>query len=190
MYFRKLGLAISAIAVLCSVSLASADEVEEALQFALEAYQAGDFKTAREEVDFAGQLLKQMKAAELADYLPEAMDGWTRRISNDASGAAFGASTASAIYSLDSDQSQMVSVEFMADGQVVTSMAVMFSNPAALGAMGTVKRIGRQKAVVTNEGDVQAMIDSRIMVQVGGTAPGEAREAYFAAIDFRSLADF
>lgn len=190
MNFKAIGIAISVLIIGVAANTATADEVEEALQFALEAYQAGDIKTAREEVDFASQLLQQMKTAELADYLPAAMDGWSMQVSNDPSAAAFGAASAQGTYMMDGGQGQQVTVQIMAGGQLVTSMAAMFGNAAILGTMGTVKRIARQKAVVTPDGDVQALIDNRIMIQIGGSAPIETKEAYFAAIDFRSLEDF
>jgi len=190
MGFRTSWLVFTAIVFSAGASTASADEVEEALQFALEAYQAGDIKTAREEVDFASQLLQQMKTAELADFLPDPMDGWNQQVSNDQSAAALGASAAQATYLMDTDQSHQVTVQIMAGGQLVTSMAAMFGNTAVLSTMGTVKRIARQKAVVTSDGDVQALIDNRIMVQIGGTAPVEDKEAYFALINFRELENF
>ena len=51
---------------------AQADELEDALQMALEAYQAGDINTAKEEIDYAAQLIAQMKAVGLSEFLPEA----------------------------------------------------------------------------------------------------------------------
>jgi hypothetical protein len=190
MNFGTVGMIVSTIAIFTGASAASADEVEDALQFALEAYQAGDIKTAREEVDFAIQLLQQMKTAALADFLPAAMDGWKQQVSNDPSAGAFGGSAALATYHLEGNQSHQVSIQIMAGGQMVTTMATMFGNAAMLGTMGTVKRIARQKAVVTSDGDIQALIDNRIMVQIGGTAPVEDKEAYFSLINFRDLEDF
>jgi len=43
---------------------------------------------------------------------------------------------------------------------------------------------------ITKEGEVRAMIDNRIFVQVTGRAPVEDKEAYFAAINLRGLKDF
>ena len=78
----------------------------------------------------------------------------------------------------------------MADNQMVTSMAMMFGNTAMMGSMGQVKRIKRQKVVVTKRGELQAMIDNRIFVQISGSAPVEDKEAYFEALDMRGLQDF
>ena len=42
---------------------AQADEVEDALQLALEAYQAGDINAATEEIGYVAQLLTQLRGA-------------------------------------------------------------------------------------------------------------------------------
>lgn len=169
---------------------ARADEVEDALETALDAYRAGDIAAAKEEIDFAAQLLAQQRAAGLGDFLPEALPGWTRleEQNRGQSGAAFGGGmAASANYRRGTDH---IEVELMADNQIVTAMAAMFGNVAMMGAMGQVKRIGRQKVVVTPEGEVQALVDNRILVKVSGNAPIEDKEAYFKAIDIRGLKDF
>ena len=168
---------------------AAADEVEDALKMALEAYQAGDIATAKEEIDFASQLIVQMKAAGLSGFLPEPLEGWSREDnSNSGSAMGFGGGMmAGARYTRDGDD---VNIEMMAENQMVTAMATMFSNPALMGSIGTVKRIGRQKVVITNEGEIQTLVDGRIFIQVTGRAPIEDKEAYFAAIDLKGLEDF
>ena len=59
---------------------AKADEFTDTIEAAMEAYQAGDIKTAKEEIDFAAQLLGQLKAEGLTGFLPPALDGWEREI--------------------------------------------------------------------------------------------------------------
>jgi hypothetical protein len=83
-----------------------------------------------------------------------------------------------------------IEIQLMADNQVVTTMAGMFSNPAMMGSMGQVKRIGHQKVVITQSGELQALINNRILVQITGGAPMPDKEAYFAALDLRGLKDF
>jgi hypothetical protein len=59
-----------------------------------------------------------------------------------------------------------------------------------MGAMGTVKRVNRQKLVVTNDGEVQSLINNRIMVQITGSADADTKLAYFEALDMDGLKDF
>jgi hypothetical protein len=131
-----------------------------------------------------------MKAAGLGEFLPEPLDGWTRRdeeTGGQAMGFMGGGSMASATYTKDNEN---VEIQLMANNQMVSAMAGMFGNPALMGAQGQVKRIQRQKVLVTQSGEVQALIDGRIYVQISGRAPVEVKEAYFSAIDFKGLEGF
>ena len=168
---------------------AQADEIEDTLQLALEAYQAGDINAATEEIGYVGQLLKQLRAAALGAFLPEALPDWTRA-EGDSSAAMMGFGgglAASATYTRGND---IIEIQLMADNAMVNTMAMMFANPAMMGSMGELKRIKRQKVVITQQGDLQAMIDNRILVQITGRAPIEDKEAYFAAMDIGGLKDF
>jgi len=172
------------------VTPAAADEVEDALEAALEAYRAGDIALAREEVDFAATLIGQMKAEGLGGFLPEAMAGWTREegdTSAQALGAFGGGIVANATYRGPGGDFELT---LMAENQMVAAMGAMLSNTALMGSMGTVKRAGRQRYVVTREGDIQALINNRVMIQITGSAPVEAKEAHFLLIDLAGLADF
>jgi len=181
--------AIATVALCALSNQATADEVEDALKFALEAYQSGDLNGAKEELDFASQLISQMKAAGLAEFLPAAMEGWTRQDTDSGQAMGFmgGGSSAGASYTKDRDS---VDIQLMANNQMVAAMAGLFGNPAMMGAQGTVKRIERQKVLVTQNGELQALIDGRIYIQISGSAPVEVKEAYFAAIDFKGLESF
>jgi hypothetical protein len=182
----QVAMAMAALAV--AAQPAAADEIEESLKMALEAYQAGDINAAKEEIDFAAQLINQLKASALGDFLPVALEGWTRHDGDtQAAGAFGGGSSASAQYSRGQDN---INIQLMANNQMVTSMAGMFGNMALMGAMGQVKRINRQKVVITKNGELQALIDNRILVQIGGNASAEDKEAYFAAMDIKGLEDF
>lgn len=191
MKMRCFLLAPLAVALALGAAPAGADEVEDALEYALEAYRAGDLTVAKEEVEFATQLIAQQKAAALGDYLPAALPGWTRHDDEQGGQAAFGGMMASATYVSDAEGSRKrVDVQLMANNQMVSAMAAMFSNPALMGSSGTMKRINRQKVMVDQQGELKSLIDNRIMVTVGGNAPVEDKEAYFGAIDLRSLEAF
>lgn len=182
--------AILAITPFLFVPLAHADEISETIAAALEAYEAGDVSMAREELDYANQLLSQLKAAGLTDFLPEAPDGWTREEaqSQGAGAAAFGGGLmAEASYTNGSEE---ISLSLMADNPMVAAMASAFGNSALMGSMGTVKRINRQKLVVTQDGEIQSLIDSKVMVQIGGSGSVEDKLAIFEALDIAGLKAF
>jgi len=186
-------LAIAAVASALSLAqpgTARADDIEDSLRAALEAYQAGDIALAKEELDFASQLLSQLKAEGLAGFLPDPLPGWEREDGEtQAMGAAMmgGGLSASAAYT---QGDKRINIEMLADNPMVTAMAGMFTNTAVMGSMGTVRRINGQKVVITNDGELQTMVNNRILIQMSGTAPTEDMEAYFAAIDMDGLKAF
>ena len=166
---------------------AAADEVEDTLQLALEAYRAGDISGAREELAYLSQVLVQMEAAAFAKLLPDAPPGWTKA-DGDASGMqGLGGIMASADYSNDNSR---IKLQLITENQMVASMIGMFSNTAMLANLGQVKRINRQTVVIDKRSDIQAILDDRILVQITGSAPLEDKEMLFGAIDLRALRDF
>ena len=171
-------------------SASAADEIEDAIAAGLEAYRAGDMAGAKEELDYAATLLGQKKAAGLTAFLPPALDGWTRSDGDaSAAGAALfgGGLNASADYTRGAD---MVEIQIMADSPMVAGMGAMLGNPAMMATQGEVRRVGRQRYVVTADGGVMALVGGRALVQLSGSAAREDKIAYFEAIDFSGLEAF
>lgn len=180
-------LAPIAFALALSFQPAFADDVEESISAALEAYRAGDIKAAKEEIDFVSQLLGQLQAEGLSGFLPQAFEGWERELDETQSMAAFGGGQmASATYRKDG---KSVEIQLMAGNQMVTAMSAMFSNPVMMGSMGKVKRLNRQKVVITPQGEVNTLIN-QVMVQISGSADVADKEAYFETLDVKALEQF
>ncbi|MGH1360002.1 MAG: hypothetical protein ACRBC3_14665 [Burkholderiaceae bacterium] len=170
---------------------AQADDFSDTLENAKQAYAEGDIGGAKEELAYASQLLGQMRAKQLESYLPEALDGWTRKenkSSSNAGAAMFGGGTAANVeYRRGKDR---VKINLVTDSPMLASMGMLFNNPALAGTQGTMKRINRQKVLVKKNGAITAMIDKRIMVEVSGRAPAEDIEAYFKGIDIKGLKSY
>ncbi len=169
---------------------AFADDVEASLQAALDAYRAGDVAAAKEEAEFAATLLGQIKAQHLGAYLPEAPEGWTRQDASDAAGSAQmygGGLVSQATYVRGEEE---VTIALASDSPMVAAMSAMFGNAAAMGAMGRVIRVQGERAVLTPGGEIQALVNGRILVTVSGDAPDETKRMWFEAIDLAALADF
>lgn len=166
---------------------ASPDEVETALEAALDAYRDGDLEMATEEVEYAQQLMAQQKTQALAGFLPEPLDGWVKEEGETGGMPGLGGMMASATYV---GPENTVEIQIMADNQMVASMMMMFNNAAMIGQMGELMRIGRQKVIRTNEDELQAMLDNNVMISISGDAPVETKTAYFEAMDLRALEDF
>ncbi|MEO0760436.1 MAG: hypothetical protein AAFZ09_01290 [Pseudomonadota bacterium] len=188
--FRPLATAVALSLGLAALP-AAADDVEDALAAALDAYRAGDVKRAAEEASFASGLLEQMKAASLSGLLPEPLDGWTAEdTSAEAQGMALlgGGPVAGRRYT---GPEGSVELMLMADSPLGASIAPMLANPAIVAATGgEIRRIAGQRAILTAEGDLMALIANRFLVQMGGSAPVAVKQQYFEAIDVEGLSAF
>lgn len=183
---KRLIVTLSLIALpLCP---ATADEVTDTLQSAIDAYEDGDVQYALEKLTYAQQLLQAMKAEGLVAFLPPAPAGWTREVNmemNQGLAMMGGGTGAEATYD---GGGQSVTLTLMADNPMVGAMAAMFGNPMLMATQGQIIRIGRQK-FVDQGGEVTGLVDNRILVQVSG-ASNDAMMPLLQAIDFDGLARF
>gem|GEM_PF-6249277 len=103
-----------AIALAVASTVVYADDFTETLDNARQAYEEGDINGAKEELEYATQLLGQMRSKELQSFLPEALDGWERKDAEDSKasngGLAMlgGGTTAEATYKQGNRQKVMV----------------------------------------------------------------------------------
>lgn len=181
---RVLSLALAAAMV---AAPAVADEITDTLQNAISAYEEGDIQYALEEIAFAQQLLQELKAGALEAFLPEAPPGWTREV-DDGRGqmAGFGGIGVSAAYY---DSNQRFTLTILTDSPMVASMAGIFGNSAILASQGKLIRVGREKFLEQQNGQLMGVIDGRILVQADG-APTDVMLPVIEKIDFRKLSRF
>jgi hypothetical protein len=178
-----------ALAVLQPLPL-HADDFTDVMESALQAYADGDITIAREELDYATQLLDQMKAESLGRYLPEALPGWSREDA-EAEGAGMamamfgGGTSAAATYR---NQDGDLTITLVADSPMVNTVGGMLTGMASL-AGGKPMRVHRTQ-FVDNEGELQGVIDNRVLVSVSGEASLESKKAYLETMDFEALRDF
>jgi hypothetical protein len=186
---RRSILLATTLVTLCAAAPARADDIANAITQAQRAYQGGQIQAAQTALQEALQLLAQRAAAGLADALPDALPGWTaEEATSNAAGAAglFGGSTASRSYR--NAQGQTVEIQVMSDNPMIAQLGVIMANPMLAGAMGRLVRIGEHRAIQGSDGNVQMLVDNRILVQVQGDAPAEAKLAYARAINVARLA--
>lgn len=183
---RPLLLAAAVVAGLAATPV-RADEVSDAITEAQRAYQAGQVQAAQTALQEALQLIAQRAAATLAGALPDALPGWTAdEASSSAAGAGlFGGATASR--SFHNAQGQTVEIQVMSDNPLIAQLGPILANPMLAGAMGRLVRIGESRAIQASDGNIQMLVDNRILVQVQGDAPAEAKLAYARAINIARL---
>ena len=165
---------------------ATADEVADTIRSALDAYESGDAQYAAEELAYAQQLLREMKAVGLTGFLPPAPDGWTREDDTEMTanmGFMGGGVGAKATYTNGSDRFE---ITLMADNPMVAAMGGMFANAAAMGIRQV--RVGRER-FASQDGQLTALIGNRVLVQASGAAP-EVMVPVLEGIDYAGLSAF
>lgn len=187
----KLALLLTLIGMSVAVN---ADDIEASIQDGLAAYKNGNYSEAAQSLNYAAQLIQQKKGESLQALLPKPLSGWQMKASqSQAAGAAMfgGGVTAEAKY-LKGDGS--VNVSIITDSPMLQSVMMMFSNPMfATSSGGKLEKIAGQRAIVRmepdrNRGEIQIVVDNRILVTVSGNYVSAADlKAYVAAINFAKL---
>lgn len=167
---------------------ATADEITDALDAAIQAYEDGDIGDALGEIAYATQLLNELQAEGLTEFLPDPLDGFTREISDDVSaslGFMGGGTAAEATYQAPG---QSFTITLMADNPMVASMAGILGNAGLMATMGQLERINRENFMVS-DGEISGLIGGRILIQASGGVI-EDMIAHLELIDFDELEDF
>jgi len=182
-------------ALLCCLILAPelparADDVTDQINEATAAYQKKDLATALAALDAAANLLRQARGEQFKAVLPKPLPGWTAEDADVNVAAATvmgGGIAASRKYQKGDDQ---VTVELMADGPIVASMAALLNSPMM--AMGGARQVvigGRRMAFMKDENAYLSMVADRVLVKISANRgmPDEALRAYVAATDFTAI---
>ncbi|HEY4143219.1 MAG TPA: hypothetical protein VGM57_17520 [Pseudolabrys sp.] len=166
----------------------AADDILDAIDAARKAYQAGDMGTAKQSIDTASQLIAQKNAEAFSALLPAPLSGWNaEKAQATAVGAAMfgGASAASRTYT--NAKGDTVEVSITGDSAMIMQFGPMLNNPVMAGAMGKLIRVGEQRGIQTNDGDIMMMVANKILVHVQGSAEAPAKLSYAQAIDIAKL---
>lgn len=176
-----------ALAALCLAQPVSADEVEDTLNSAIDAYRDGDMQYALEELAYATSLLTAMKSDSLSAFLPQAPEGWTREVNAEMNaGMAMmgGGVGAEATYSNGQDSFK---VTMMADNAMVAGLGSVLANATIIPGI-KLHRAGRQK-FAEQDGELTGLIDNRVLIQANG-ASTDVMLDLLRTIDFRELGRF
>ena len=178
---------VLALAVALPASALAADEVLDAMDQARKAYQSGDLASAKQSLDLASQLIGQKNAEAFGTLLPAPLAGWKgdEVQTNSVGAVGFGASTASRNYT--NSKGDNVTVQITGDSAVVMQYATVLANPAIAGAMGKIVRVGSQRAIQTQNGDVHMVINNKYMIMITGSANAADKLAYAQAVDVAKL---
>lgn len=180
-----LGAAFLAAAVIVTPALA--DEIEDSIKEALTAYASGDLAAAKLALDDAAQMIATKNAGALGAVLPEALSGWTAEAvdSNAAGAAMFGGGIQAGRKYTKGDTN--VEINVLGDSPMLATVMPMLANSAMAAAMGKVTKIGKNRALQTNDGQIMLVVGNRFLVTIDGSGSMEDKTAYANAIDFGKL---
>jgi hypothetical protein len=188
MHFLLRSLLIVALLGAVPTWAGAADDVIDAIEQARKAYQSGDLTEAKQQLDLASQLIGQKNAEGFAKLLPAALPGWTaEKAESHAMGSTVlgGASTASRTYK--NQKGDTVDISITGDSAMLMQFATMLNNPALAGAMGKLIKVGGQRAIQNQDGDVMLVIANKFVINVQGSGDPQSKLAYANAIDLAKL---
>ncbi len=177
----------AALAALFLPLPAQADDIVDALNAAIEAYEEGEIQDALAETAYATQLLNDLQSEGLANFLPDALPGWTREVSDQpATGLGFmgGGSAAEAEYTGPGGR---FTIMMVADNPMVGAMAGMLGNATVMATMGRIERINGESFLNADE-ELSGLIGGRVLIQANG-ADVDVMAEHLEQIDFDALAD-
>jgi hypothetical protein len=178
----------AALLAAMALPVLAADDILDAIEQARKAYQSGDMASAKQSLDLASQLIGQKNAEAFAALLPAPLPGWkAEKAQATAVGTAMlgGASAASRSYT--NAKGDTVEVSITGDSAMVMQFGPLLNNPAMAGAMGKLIKVGDQRAIQNNEGDVILLVANKFLINVQGSADAASKLSYAQAVDVAKL---
>lgn len=179
------------IVIAMAVSMAAwpvlaADDISEAIEQARKSYQSGDLAGAKQSLDLASQLIGQKNAESFATLLPAPLPGWKAEKAQ-ATATAFLGGVSAATRTYTNVKGDTVEVSITGDSALIAQFGPMLANPAMAGAMGKLVKIGNQRGIQTQDGDIMMMINNKFLINVQGSSDAAAKLAYAQAVDVTKL---
>jgi len=199
MWKRLLILPVLFIVVSWGAIPVCADEILDAMNEAIEAYKEKEYGEAAESLDFAKQLIQQLRSESIMKFLPEALPGWESKTAQTQSmGMLGGMSGVEKEYwkpGTGDPGRKRITINIMAESPVMQGMMAMF-NPMYAGAQGgKLQKIKRNKAIVkydpdSRSGEANVLVEKSYIVSIKGNSVDEKDLLDYAqAVDYKGLKD-
>ena len=173
---------------------ATADEVEDQINLALDSYRSKNYKAAVDDLNYAVAQIQEKLNSTNATLLPEPLDGWTAtEVENNSAGMAMmgGGTQMSRSYQRGSES---LEISITAGSPMVAGVLMMINNPILLSSSPDMKpyrhkRIKGMQQVSGNRVETTLALAGQIMVQVDATnlADPAVIEQYLEAMDFDQI---
>jgi hypothetical protein len=181
---------------------AHADAVTQEIERARQAYAQGKFAEARQSLELAAQLVAEQKAKLLNGTMPPPFLGWSVDKAADADAtdsttptgairagnSMLGGITTQRVYR---KSAKACSLTVTGDSPLLSVVAQFLANPAIAQASGArMQRLGTQRAIITQDNEVQVLSGNNYLVSVTGDCDLADKLAYAGAVDYARLATF
>jgi hypothetical protein len=199
MWKRLLILPVLLIVISWGSTPAYADEILDSINEAIEAYKEKEYAEAAESLDYAKQLIQQLRSEFIMKLLPEALPGWESKAAETQSmGMLGGMSGVQKEYFKPGTGDQgrkRITINIMAESPMMQGMMAMF-NPAYAGAQGgKLQKIKRNKAIVkynpdSRSGEANVLVKKSYIVSIKGNSVDKKDLLDYAeAVDYKGLKD-
>ena len=199
MWKRLLILPVLLIVVSWGAIPVCADEILDSINEAIEAYNEKEYAEAAESLDYAKQLILQMRSENIMKVLPEPLPGWESKTAQTQSMGMLGgmAGVVKEYFKPGTgDQGRKrITINIMAESPMMQGMMAMF-NPAYAGAQGgKLQKIKRNKAIVKynpdrRSGEANVLVKKSYIVSIKGNSVDKKDLLDYAeAVDYKGLKD-
>ena len=199
MWKRLLILPVLLIVISWGSTPAYADEILDSINEAIEAYNEKEYAEAAESLDYAKQLILQMRSENIMKVLPEPLPGWESKTAQTQSMGMLGgmAGVVKEYFKPGTgDQGRKrITINIMAESPMMQGMMTMF-NPAYAGAQGgKLQKIKRNKAIVkynpdSRSGEANVLVKKSYIVSIKGSSVDQKDLMDYAeAVDYKGLKD-
>ena len=199
MWKKLLILPVLLIVVSWGVIPVYADEILDSINEAIEAYKEKEYAEAAESLDYAKQLIQQLRSENIMKFLPQALPGWESKTAETQSmGMLGGMSGVQKEYfkpGTGDKGRKRITINIMAESPMLQGMMAMF-NPAYAGAQGgKLQKIKRNKAIVkynpdSRSGEANVLVKKSYIVSIKGNSVDQKDLMDYAeAVDYKGLKD-
>lgn len=171
---------------------ATADEILDQINHAVQLYKSGDFAGAAGELEFAAAQIRQLRAGEVSAALPGPLAGWTARDAETAAmGMSFFGGGTSANRSYEKGDAS-VSINIVTDSPMLQAVSMMINNPMVMSGSGQklIRVKGNKASLEWNEdsGTINVVVGGNLLVTVEGSqCTQDDLTAYAEAVNYDLL---
>ncbi len=182
------------VAALGLAGVAMADPVEDSIDAARKAYEAGRYSEAIKELDFAAQLIRQKKAKQLEEVFPAPLSGWqAQKPRVQVAGRAFLGGGISAQRAYTKNEAR-VQIEITMNNPMLQTFLGLIGNPMFVGPNQQLVRVQGEPALLkydpsAKSGELSLALERKVFISVRGSGidSQDVLLSYANRINFQKL---